>query len=78
MVVLLFFGSKSIPTLARSLGRAMREFKEASDGIKREIEESARPVKTSLDQVHDGWDKTVEDIKNEVKQTGEESASKSS
>ena len=38
VVILLFFGSKNIPDLARGLGKGMREFREASDGIKREIE----------------------------------------
>jgi sec-independent protein translocase protein TatA len=66
LVVLLFFGSKNIPSLAKGLGKAMREFKEASDGIKREIEESAKPVSTTLDQMHDGWNKTVEDVKKET------------
>jgi sec-independent protein translocase protein TatA len=44
VVVLLFFGSKNIPNLARGLGKGMREFREATDGIKREIEKSAEPV----------------------------------
>ena len=39
-----FFGSKNIPNLARGLGKGMREFREATDGIKREIEKSAEPV----------------------------------
>ncbi len=65
LVVLMFFGSKNIPSLAKGLGKAMREFKEASDGIKREIEESAKPVNTTLDQMHDGWNKTVEEVKKE-------------
>ncbi|MFN5830503.1 MAG: twin-arginine translocase TatA/TatE family subunit [Bacteroidota bacterium] len=44
LVILLFFGSKNIPNLARGLGKGMREFREATDGIKREIENSASPV----------------------------------
>ncbi len=42
LVVLLFFGSKKIPELARGLGRGMREFKDATSGVQREIEESMR------------------------------------
>ncbi|HSY76864.1 MAG TPA: twin-arginine translocase TatA/TatE family subunit, partial [Bacteroidia bacterium] len=30
LVFLTFFGSKSIPNIAKSLGKAMREFKEAA------------------------------------------------
>jgi sec-independent protein translocase protein TatA len=44
LVVLLFFGSKKIPELARGLGRGMREFKDATSGVQREIEESMREV----------------------------------
>ncbi len=36
-VVLLLFGGKKLPELARGLGKGIREFKEASDGVKREI-----------------------------------------
>lgn len=46
MVVLLFFGSKSIPDLARGLGKGLREIREASENIRREIEQGAQnPVK---------------------------------
>jgi sec-independent protein translocase protein TatA len=44
VVILLFFGSKNIPNLARGLGKGMREFREATDGIKREIEKTTEPV----------------------------------
>lgn len=35
----IFFGAKKIPEIAKGLGRGIREFKDASTGIKREIEE---------------------------------------
>lgn len=38
---ILFFGAKKIPELAKGLGRGIREFKDASAGIKREIEAEA-------------------------------------
>ncbi len=38
LVVLLLFGGKKIPELMRGLGRGMREFKDAKDNIKSEIE----------------------------------------
>jgi len=44
LVVLLFFGSKKIPELARGLGRGMREFKDATSGVQREIEDSMKEV----------------------------------
>ncbi len=37
VVVLLLFGGKKLPELARGLGKGLRDFKDASDGVKREI-----------------------------------------
>ena len=39
VVVLLLFGSKRIPELAKALGRASHEFKKAKDGIMNETQE---------------------------------------
>lgn len=39
VVVLLLFGSKRIPELAKALGRASHEFKKAKDGIVNETQE---------------------------------------
>lgn len=41
VVFLMFFGSKSIPGIARSLGKVMREFRDAAGSVQREIQESA-------------------------------------
>ena len=37
LVVVLLFGAKRIPEIARGLGKGMKEFKKATDDIKREI-----------------------------------------
>jgi sec-independent protein translocase protein TatA len=39
-VVLLLFGAKRIPELARGLGQGLREFKDASKEIKQEVKNS--------------------------------------
>lgn len=39
-VVLLLFGGKKIPELMRGLGRGVREFKDAKDNVRKELEES--------------------------------------
>lgn len=36
-VVLLLFGGKKLPELARGLGKGIKDFKDASEGVKREI-----------------------------------------
>ena len=43
-VVLLLFGGKKLPELARGLGKGIREFKDASDGVKREIHRNINSV----------------------------------
>ena len=48
MFVLVFFGSKKIPELARGLGKGMREFKDASAGIRREIQEEADKIQKEV------------------------------
>jgi sec-independent protein translocase protein TatA len=40
MAVLLLFGAKRIPELARGLGKGIREFKDATSEIKNELDES--------------------------------------
>ena len=40
VIVLLLFGGKKIPELMRGLGKGVREFKDAKDNVRRELEES--------------------------------------
>lgn len=42
LVVLIFFGAKKIPELARGLGKGIREFKDATKEIKKDIEDSSQ------------------------------------
>ena len=44
-IVLLFFGSKKIPELARGLGKGLREMKDAASGIEREITKEVKDIK---------------------------------
>src|ERR1700754_56304 len=43
-VVLLLFGGKKLPELARGLGKGIRDFKDASEGVKREIHRNINAV----------------------------------
>jgi sec-independent protein translocase protein TatA len=38
LVVLLLFGSKRLPELARGLGKGIREFKKATSGLRDELD----------------------------------------
>jgi sec-independent protein translocase protein TatA len=60
MVVLLFFGSKRIPELAKGLGKGMREFKDAVGGIENEVRKAANDTTSAVKN-------TLEDVKEEDK-----------
>ena len=40
LVILLMFGAKKLPELARGLGQGIREFKGAVDGVKDELKDT--------------------------------------
>ena len=42
VIVLLLFGGKKIPELMRGLGKGMREFNDAKNNVKSEIEEGMK------------------------------------
>lgn len=43
-VVLLLFGAKKIPDLARGMGRGIREFKDATKEIKKEVDDASKEI----------------------------------
>ncbi|WP_162056467.1 Sec-independent protein translocase subunit TatA/TatB [Pontibacter pamirensis] len=49
-VILLLFGAKRIPELAKGLGRGIREFKDATNEIKSEIEKPGKDEKTAAER----------------------------
>lgn len=54
IVVLLLFGAKKIPEVARGLGKGLNEFRKATDDIKKEIKENSDIAKD------------IKDIKNNI------------
>lgn len=46
IAILLFFGAKRIPELARGLGKGIREFKDATKEIKNDVEGSMKDEPT--------------------------------
>ena len=49
VVVLLLFGAKRIPELARSLGKAQHEYKKAKDALKEEAEDLQKTVEKAAE-----------------------------
>jgi len=60
LVALLLFGGKKLPELARGLGRGIRDFKDASEGIKKEISEQIN-----------NFEKEIEDVKTDLEKDPE-------
>ncbi len=44
LVILVLFGAKKIPDFARGLGQGIREFKNAANNVKQEIEQESRQL----------------------------------
>jgi sec-independent protein translocase protein TatA len=74
VVVLLLFGSKKIPELARGLGKGMSEFRKATEDIKKELDHSTNEMKKEVDSIRDEVQKSssslsqddVDDQKNQI------------
>ena len=56
VVVLVLFGAKKIPEIAKGLGKGMREFRKATDDIKKELNDSSSDIV-----------KDIKDMKNTLK-----------
>ena len=52
MVVLLLFGAKRLPELAKGLGKGIKEFKGAVEGIEKELDEAAESVEKAQETDH--------------------------
>mgnify|MGYP001192500600 CR=1 FL=1 len=74
--VLIFFGSKSIPSIAKTLGRAMKEVKHASAEVQSEIRKSGIDIKKDLnlkeiikdteEEISQPLDQVMTDVENAV------------
>ncbi len=53
IIALLVFGPKKLPEVGKSVGRAIREFKKASDELRSKVEEEiqASEIKSDLEEV---------------------------
>lgn len=58
-VILLLFGGKGIPNVARTLGKSIREFKDAADGLQKDIQQSTGGITREI-QEH------IQDVKKEI------------
>lgn len=48
LVILIFFGAKKIPELARGIGQGLSEFRKATSEIQKEIDKGEKSVRDSV------------------------------
>jgi len=66
LVFLLLFGSNKIPEVAKGLGKGLREFKRATDDIKREINQSTEGISKEINESVSGIRKNITDITSDI------------
>ncbi len=65
LVVVMVFGADKIPEIARGLGKGMRQIKDATNDIKKEINESAKSQGIDTDLAKD-IKKEINDVKENI------------
>lgn len=58
--ILLFFGANSIPKIARTMGRAMRQMKDATQDIQNEIKKSSSDITQEVKKIENDVKKHIE------------------
>lgn len=71
VVALLVVGPKKLPELARSLGKAMGDFKRMADDVKQTFEEEAPEKGNDNDLLETGGPETMSDGETEVPRHGD-------
>jgi sec-independent protein translocase protein TatA len=67
LAVLLLFGSKEIPRMARMFGQGMKEFRRATEDIKREMQDSTSDVVNDFKEIRDDLKKDANEVVKNVK-----------
>jgi sec-independent protein translocase protein TatA len=65
LMILVFFGADKIPEIARGLGKGMREMKNATSEIQREIQKSATDIQRDVNLGKEGDE--IQDAANNLK-----------
>lgn len=60
VVYLLLFGAKGVPSLARTLGKAVHQFRQASSDIQREILDSSKDIQTGVRNIEKSVQESIE------------------
>lgn len=66
-VALILFGANKIPDIAKGIGKGMREFRKATDDIKKEFNESTQEVQDDIKDITDTVGKDIKDVSDNMK-----------
>jgi len=77
IIVLMFFGADKIPGIAKGLGKGLRQLKDATNDIKREISETAekqgidtdlaKELKNDIKSLKDNVKSNIDDVTGPIK-----------
>jgi len=65
-ILVMIFGADKIPEIARGLGKGMRQIKDATNDIKREITTSGQDLDPKNHEITKTFKKSVDDIKDDI------------
>ena len=62
LFILIFFGADKIPGFARTMGRTIRQVKDATSDIQRDIQNSVQDVKKDVKQAENAVKKSLDQM----------------
>jgi TatA/E family protein of Tat protein translocase len=68
LVILMLFGADKLPSLAKTIGKGMNEFRKAADEIKREINENTSEIRQELNDTQQIIKEETQNIKQSVEE----------
>ena len=65
LAILLLFGGKGMPTVMRNLGKGIRQFKDATQGIQNDMKESANEMRREIEKQANVVEEKAKEIEQE-------------
>lgn len=66
LVILLLFGGKSLPSIARNLGRGIREFKDATNAIQQDLKNNAAELRKEIEKNTNVVEEKAQEVKKDL------------
>ncbi len=65
-VVLLLFGGKGLPSLAKALGKGLREFKDATNGLQKDLTDGASSIRHEVNKETSVFEEKIQEVKKDI------------